>query len=222
MSNELIEQVKNAKKETKVKVYLQTERQSEFPFPVYDKVVLADFDEVVPYLGKSGIVHAAIETISRKSALGLQDVLEMNARIEPGALIRKGAEIGQDTVVLMGAVINTGAKIGAQTMVDMNAVVGSGAQIQERCHIGAGAVIAGMMEPCGMQGVVIEHDVLIGANAVILEEVRVGHHSIVGAGAVVTKDVEPYSVMIGVPARKIKENRKESLIESELRDGCDD
>ena len=67
------------------------------------------------------------------------------------------------------------------------------------------------------ENVVIEDDVLIGANAVILEEVTVGHHSVIGAGAVVTKDVEPYSVMAGVPAKKIKENHAGSFMEPALR-----
>ena len=52
--------------------------------------------------------------------------------------------------------------------------------------------------------IVIEDNVWIGANAVIIQGVRVGAGSIIGAGAVVTKDVEPYSVMGGVPARLLK------------------
>jgi acetyltransferase-like isoleucine patch superfamily enzyme len=54
------------------------------------------------------------------------------------------------------------------------------------------------------QGIVIEDDVWLGAGAVITDGVRVGHHSVVAAGAVVTKDVAPYSIMAGVPARFIK------------------
>jgi len=46
--------------------------------------------------------------------------------------------------------------------------------------------------------------VLVGANAVILEGVRVGHHAVVAAGAVVVDDVEPYTVVAGVPAKVIK------------------
>ena len=56
--------------------------------------------------------------------------------------------------------------------------------------------------------VVIEHDCWLGQNAVILKGVRVGHHSIVAANAVVTKDVEPCSIVAGVPARVIGTTRK--------------
>ena len=217
MSNELVYLVKNAERKTKVKVYLQTKKYDEFPFAIYDQIIVADYDEVRPFLDSLKFEQMHIETLSRKSALGLQDVFDMDARIEPGALIRNGATVEKDAIVLMGAVINVGAHIGSWTMVDMNAVIGSGAQIGKRCHIGAGAVIAGMMEPAGTKSVVIEDDVFVGANAVILEEITVGHHSIIGAGAVVTKNVEPYSVMAGVPAVKIKENGQDTMIEQDLR-----
>lgn len=52
--------------------------------------------------------------------------------------------------------------------------------------------------------VVIEDDIWIGANAAIMPGVTVGRHSVVAAGAVVTKDVPPYSVVAGIPAKTIK------------------
>src|SRR3989304_10318795 len=52
--------------------------------------------------------------------------------------------------------------------------------------------------------VIIEDDAWIGANAVILPGVKIGYQSIIGAGAVITKDVEPLSVVVGVPGRVIK------------------
>lgn len=56
-----------------------------------------------------------------------------------------------------------------------------------------------------MGGVKIKDDVWIGAGAIILSGVTIGECSVIGAGAVVTKDVEPYTVVAGVPARKIKD-----------------
>ncbi|HID52295.1 MAG TPA: acyltransferase, partial [Anaerolineae bacterium] len=55
------------------------------------------------------------------------------------------------------------------------------------------------------QGIVIEDDVWLGAGAIITDGVRVGQGAVVAAGAVVTKDVAPYTVVGGVPARVIKE-----------------
>ena len=104
----------------------------------------------------------------------------------------------------------------------MNAVIGARAEIGQRCHIGAGAVVAGVLEPASAEPVVIEDNVLIGANAVILEGVRVGHSAVVAAGAVVTEDVPPGWLAAGVPARLIKrkdeQTRKKTEIGEKLRD----
>ena len=65
--------------------------------------------------------------------------------------------------------------------------------------------------------VVIEHDCWLGVNAVVLKGVRIGHHSTVGANSVVTRDVPPFSVVAGVPARVIgqtesRQSTPESLL----------
>ena len=103
-----------------------------------------------------------------------------------------------------GAVINIGAVIGEGTMIDMGAVLGGRAIVGNRCHIGAGTVLAGVVEPASATPVVIEDDVMIGANAVVIEGVRVGRGAVVGAGAIVIKDVPAGAVVVGNPARIIK------------------
>lgn len=62
-------------------------------------------------------------------------------------------------------------------------------------------------QPSTAKKIIIEDDVWFGANAVVVGGVRIGKGSIIGAGAVVTKNVEPYSVMGGVPARLIRKRR---------------
>jgi len=71
--------------------------------------------------------------------------------------------------------------------------------------VGAGAVLAGVIEPANANPVVVEDNVLIGANAVVLEGVRIGKGAVVAAGAIVTEDVPPGAVVAGVPARIIKQ-----------------
>lgn len=56
--------------------------------------------------------------------------------------------------------------------------------------------------------IVIEDDVWIGANCVITPDVRIGHGAVIGAGSVVTRDVAPFSIAAGVPAKKIGERGK--------------
>ncbi|WP_241535928.1 acyltransferase [Indiicoccus explosivorum] len=60
--------------------------------------------------------------------------------------------------------------------------------------------------------VVIEEDVWVGANVIILKGVTIGRGSVIAAGSIVTKNVEPYSIYAGVPARKIKERFSEEEI----------
>lgn len=60
--------------------------------------------------------------------------------------------------------------------------------------------------------VTIGNDVWIGHNAIIMPGVSIGNGAVVGAGAVVTKDVEPYSIVVGVPAKKIKSRFPMELI----------
>ena len=90
-------------------------------------------------------------------------------------------------------------------MIDMGAVLGGRVQVGKMCHIGAGSVLAGVIEPPSAQPVVVEDDVLIGANVVVLEGVRIGEGAVVAAGAVVTQDVPAFSVVAGTPARVIKQ-----------------
>lgn len=58
------------------------------------------------------------------------------------------------------------------------------------------------------QGIVIEDDVWIGANATIVDGVTIGKGSIIGAGSVVTRDIPPYSIAVGTPAKRIKDRRE--------------
>ena len=109
-----------------------------------------------------------------------------------------------------------GAEIGENTMIDMNAVIGARGSIGKNVHVGAGSVIAGVLEPPSKTPVIVEDGVMIGANAVILEGVRVGEGAVVAAGAVVTEDVAPYTVVAGMPARVIKQKDEQTTAKTQL------
>ena len=134
----------------------------------------------------------------------LLDIRGVNARIEPGAIIREKVEIGDNAVIMMGAIINIGAVVGEGSMIDMGAVLGGRAIVGRHCHIGAGTVLAGVVEPASATPVIVEDDVMMGANAVVIEGCRVGRGAVVAAGAVVVEDVPAGAVVAGVPARVIK------------------
>ncbi|HTD99694.1 MAG TPA: acyltransferase [Mucilaginibacter sp.] len=91
------------------------------------------------------------------------------------------------------------AVIGNYVMIAPNVALYANTHIYESKDIPMALQGKSIEQPC-----IIEDDVWIGRNAVIMPGVRIGTGSIIGAGAVVTKDVEPYCVMGGVPAKLIK------------------
>ena len=171
------------------------------------KTIFGDWAELKPILDANAenIDFYDVEGDCRNSAVPLLDTKGLNARIEPGSIIRDRVEIGEGAVIMMGAIINIGAQIGAGTMIDMGAVLGGRATVGKNCHIGAGTVLAGVVEPASATPVIVEDDVMMGANAVVLEGVHVGRGAVVAAGAVVIEDVPENAVVAGVPARVIKQ-----------------
>jgi len=209
---EIARYIKDAKKTTPVKVYIDGDLKGVEceNIEIYGEgnfyILFGENSLVEEFINnnKDRIKKYRIEWDRRNSAIPMMDVRHVEARIEPGAIIREGVTIGKNAVIMMGAVLNIGAEIGEGAMIDMNAVVGARGKIGKNVHVGAGAVIAGVLEPPSKDPVIIEDDVLIGANAVILEGVRVGKGAVVAAGSVVTQDVEPYVVVAGSPAKVIK------------------
>lgn len=225
-ANEIISFISNSKKSTPVKVYLKGEALDQINFGTDIQafiqqntgVIFGEWKQVKEALAtyEKQIDDYVVENDRRNSAIPLLDLKEINARIEPGAIIRDQVEIGDNAVIMMGASINIGSVIGAGTMIDMNATLGGRATVGKNCHVGAGAVLAGVIEPPSAKPVVVEDDVVIGANAVVLEGVTIGKGAVVAAGAIVTKDVEPHTVVAGTPAKVIKQIDDQTKSKTEI------
>ena len=80
------------------------------------------------------------------------------------------------------------------------------------------AVLAGVIEPASATPVIIEDDVLVGANAVVIEGCHVGKGAVVAAGAVVIDDVPENAVVAGCPARIIKYKDEKTAVKTALQD----
>jgi len=153
----LAELISSSRKTTPSRVYVQgTFQGTDFKnggfqnFGTGDfRILIGDYAEIEKWLAgrKKRIrkVHAEIQ--ARYSALPMLDLRKVRARVEPGAIIRDGAKIGRDSVIMMGAVVNIGAEVGRGTMIDMNVVLGARAIVGKNCHIGAGTVLAELVNP---------------------------------------------------------------------------
>ncbi len=131
-------------------------------------------------------------------------------RVVPGAVVRRGAHIGKN-VVLMPSFVNIGAHVGDNSMVDTWATVGSCAHIGRNVHLSGGVGIGGVLEPLQAGPVVIEDDCFIGARSEVVEGVRVEQGAVLAMGVFLSSTtkivdratgevfmgrVPPYSVVV--------------------------
>lgn len=129
-----------------------------------------------------------------------------------------GCSIGDHTKVGTFVEIQKGAQIGAHCKISSHSFICEGVTIEERVFVGHGVMFINDLYPRATnedgslqteedwkcESTVIEQGVSIGSNATILGGVRIGQNAIVGAGAVVTKDVPPFTIVAGNPARIIR------------------
>ena len=106
---------------------------------------------------------------------------EAGFRAVPGSIVRRGAHIGRN-VVLMPSFVNLGASVGEGTMVDTWATVGSCAQIGKNVHLSGGVGIGGVLEPLQAGPVIIEDNCFIGARSEVVEGVVVEEGAVLAMG----------------------------------------
>lgn len=125
-----------------------------------------------------------------------------NVNIEKGAQFASAVELGNNSGIGIRATLTGRVIIGSQVMMGPECIIYTKNHLFSRTDI-----------PMCQQGfdeeqpVIIEDDVWIGGRVIILPGVRIGHGSVIGAGAVVTSDIEPFSIVGGVPARLIRKRK---------------
>lgn len=169
-------------------------------------------------LGQS-FINNSMDYIVNKIISFLPDIPILNI-VKSKLMVARGAKIGKKLKALEGIYIDRFHKITIENDVsiasNVTIIAAGGIKIGSRTMIGHGSklisaghnipVNKGQMRFSGafLNEIIIENDVWIGTQVVVLPGIRIGEGAIVAAGAVVTKDVRPFSIVGGVPAKLIK------------------
>jgi UDP-3-O-[3-hydroxymyristoyl] glucosamine N-acyltransferase len=151
--------------------------------------------------------------------------------IHSGARIGAGARIGDFAQIRDGATIGAGATIGSFCAIDPGVAVGERASVQTRCYLASGSIVEddAFLGPGvtlanddtmgrhadgeNLRGALLRRACRVGGGVVICPAVEVGEEAFVAAGAVVAADVAARAVVMGVPARRVREVGDEDLLE---------
>jgi acetyltransferase-like isoleucine patch superfamily enzyme len=152
-------------------------------------------------------------------------VVVAGARIGPGAVIgdqahvRERAAVGEGTVVGRGSAVDNDVTIGAAVRIQTGCYITAFTTIEDEVFVAPGVTLTNdntmtrHAPDHELRGPVLRRACRVGGGAVIAPGIEVGEESFVAAGAVVVADVAPRAVVMGVPARQVREVPDEDLLE---------
>ncbi len=124
--------------------------------------------------------------------------------------IMSGAEIGEKCNIGQNVVISPKVKIGNGVKIQNNVSVYTGVECEDDVFLGPSCVFTNVINPRSFivrkeefRKTLVKKGATVGANATIICGVTIGEYAMIGAGAVVTKDVKPYALVVGNPAKQI-------------------
>lgn len=189
-------------------------------------VIIGDDVEIFPgaYIGKEP--KSVQGVLARPISFEAKTVIGPKTSIGPGAVVYYDVEIGEASLIGDGASIRENSRIGSRSVIGRHVTVNYNCQVGDRTKVMDHSWLAGNMRIGNdvfisggvlttndnmlggkgysderVQGPYIADGVMIGVAVAILPGVTIGKNAIIGAGAVVTRDVEPQTVVMGVPAR---------------------
>jgi len=195
------------------------------------RCVVADFamvgERTTVDAQRIAVKHRGVElgegcTIGSHTVLMGGTVLGADCRIEDGAQVCERSRIAAGAVIGRGAIIENDVEIGSRSVVRPGAFVAAHTVVGEDCFIGPGVVTTnddslgrGAERFKHLKGCTVRRGARIGGGVVLLPGVEVGEDALVAAGSVVTRDVPSASVVMGAPARVVRDVPADQLLESE-------
>jgi acetyltransferase-like isoleucine patch superfamily enzyme len=152
-------------------------------------------------------------------------VVLAGAEVGPGAVVgdqasvRERTSIGEGSVVGRGSAVDNDVTIGARVRVQTGCYIAAFSSIEDDVFVAPGVTLSnddtmGRHGPdFQIRGASLRRGCRVGVGAVLVPGVEVGEEAFVAAGAVVTRDVAPRAVVMGVPARQVREVGDEDLLE---------
>jgi len=155
----------------------------------------------------SGAVVFASARVQEGSILGDQSYVRERSKIGPGSVIGRGSVVDNDVAVGARVRVQTGVYLTAFTVVEDDVFVGPGATTTND------DTMARHGPEVPLRGATLRRACRVGGGAVLTPGVEIGEEAYVAAGAVVTRDVPARAVVMGVPARVVREVGDEDLLE---------
>jgi acetyltransferase-like isoleucine patch superfamily enzyme len=166
----------------------------------------AETGELPPLVIGDGVSILACAVVFAGSRLGKGVI------VGDQACVRERCDLGDEVVVGRGSVVENDTTVGARTRIQANAYVTAYSTIEEDvfvapCVVTTNDNLMGRTEErhARRRGPTIRRAARVGAGAVLLPGIEIGEEAFVGAGAVVLRDVPPRTIVVGNPARAIRE-----------------
>lgn len=170
-----------------------------------------------PAGGLPGAVIGAGATIGAGAVLVAGARIGERCVVADQAHVRERVAIGPETVVGRAASVENDVRIGARVRLQSNAYITAWSVVEDDVFVAPGVLLTN--DPTAgrrragqaLEGAQLRRACRVGGGAVLLPGVEVGEEAFVGAGAVVTRDVPPRALVVGVPARVVRELADEEL-----------
>ena len=159
-------------------------------------------DDMLQNLYDKGLTKAFVAIGNNKLRAKLirkvKDIgFELVSAISPNAVVSRYAVIGNGTVIMPGTVINACVKIGEGCIINTNASVDHDCVVEDCVHIAPGCAISG--------STVIGRGTFLGTGTKVIDRICIGKEVVAGAGTTIVKNIFDDVVVVGTPARIVKE-----------------